>query len=65
MPITKVEESVPAETGYKYTGTFTATAGQSLKLETSPSGEEHIDDEVPTGKVWSVSVHITVTENDA
>lgn len=65
MAITKIEESIPAQAGYKYTGTFTATAGQKLRLRTTAGGEKYIDDTVPSGKVWSVSVHITVTESDA
>ena len=41
------------------------TAGQSLKIETSPNGEDVLDIECPAGKAWSVQVDVTITETDA
>jgi len=40
-------------------------AGQSIKLETSPDGEEPVNETCPRGKAWSVKVFIIVTETDA
>ena len=39
--------------------------GQSLKIETSPDGEEVLNAECPAGKAWSVQVDVTITETDA
>lgn len=41
------------------------TAGQRLTVETSPGGAEILDEEVPTGKVWTVKVSVSVDEADA
>ena len=38
------------------------SAGQSLKIETSPDGIEIIDVQCPEGKLWSVTVSVTVSE---
>ena len=45
--------------------TVAVTAGQSLKIETSPNGGEVLDAECPAGKAWSVKVDVTITEVDA
>jgi hypothetical protein len=44
---------------------FDLNAGQKLKIETSPNGEEILDVEVPVGKKWSVHVAVTISETDA
>ena len=44
---------------------FEATAGQSLKIETSPGGDDIMDAEVPAGKKWAVSISVQVSETDA
>ena len=41
------------------------TAGQSLKIETSPDGEEVLGIECPAGKAWSIQLDVTITETDA
>ena len=41
------------------------SAGKSLKIETSPDGEEVLNAECPAGKAWSVQVDVTITETDA
>jgi hypothetical protein len=41
------------------------TAGQLLKIETSPGGGEILDTAVPAGKTWQVEIQITVIETDA
>ena len=40
-------------------------AGQSLKIETSPDGEDILDIECPVGKVWKARVIVEITETDA
>ena len=40
-------------------------AGKSLKIETSPYGEEVLDVEVPVGKAWYVEISVLITETDA
>lgn len=64
MTIEKSARSIK-NTEYSASGSFTATAGQTIKLETSPGGEEIFTDDVPAGKVWSVSTRLVITETDA
>jgi len=47
------------------TGYFSMEAGKRLKVETSPRGEEILNEQVPAGKVWSVVVSVSITELDA
>jgi hypothetical protein len=42
-----------------------ASAGQVLKIETSPDGEEILDETVPAGKSWEVTVRVDIVETDA
>jgi len=43
----------------------TCSAGQSLKIETSPGGAELLNLECPAGKQWSnVRVNVQITETD-
>lgn len=44
---------------------ITVLAGQSVKIETSPGGEEILDVECPEGKSWSVRIIVEITETDA
>lgn len=39
-------------------------AGKSLKIETSPGGEEILDVECPEGKVWSALVFVRLVQTD-
>jgi len=39
-------------------------AGRSIKIETSPGGEEILDVECPVGKSWSVRVIVEIDETD-
>lgn len=63
--ITLITKTVPQKVVIEGMGGFTATAGQSVKLETSPAGQDIIDEEVPAGKVWRVYLSITINEEDA
>jgi len=50
----------------KYGGTeVSCPAGRSLKIETSPAGEDLLDAECPAGKVWTVRIDVQITETDA
>ena len=40
-------------------------AGEFLKIETTPQGEEVLNVEVPTGKAWYVELSVLITETDA
>ena len=44
---------------------FDLAAGQSLKVETSPKGEDVLNATVPSGKAWHVHVAVTIQEVDA
>ena len=47
-----------------YQGAVSMVAGQELKLETSPDGEELLSLTCPEGKVWRVSVRIDLKIED-
>ena len=58
-----ITEPAVKETSLKYgTARFSMAAGKSLKVETSPQGEDILDVTVPQGKLWEVSVDITIRE---
>ena len=40
------------------------SAGQHLKIETSPGGEEILDEQVPDRKQWSVRIIVEIEEED-
>ncbi len=48
-----------------YQGVASMVAGQGLKLETTPDGEELLSITCPEGKVWSVSVRVDLAIDDA
>jgi len=37
-------------------------AGKSLKIETTPGGEEILNAEVPAGKTWSTIIIVEISE---
>lgn len=45
--------------------TIAVAAGQTLKVETSPDGEEVLEVTCPAGKAWLVSIVVDITETDA
>ena len=57
-------EAAPAGTMKTGHDSIPMTAGKSLKIETSPDGEEVLDIECPAGKAWSVRLDVTITETD-
>ncbi len=44
---------------------FEVSAGKSLKIESSPKGEEFFNLEVPKGKKWTVTLTVLISEEDA
>ena len=46
-------------------GGIVITAGQSLKIETSPGGYDILDAEVPAGKQWTAVVSVSIDEEPA
>lgn len=44
---------------------FSLATGKTLKIETSPNGEEILDLTVPVGKSWDVSISVSINETDA
>ena len=48
-----------------YQGVVSMAAGQELKLETSPAGEELLAITCPEGKVWFVRVRVDLQIDDA
>ena len=48
-----------------YAGSAMVAAGKTLKLETSPQGDDLLGIECPEGKSWMVYVRLEVCESDA
>ena len=55
------DTSVAAKTMYSGRGTCTVSAGNDLKIE---ADNDVLRAEVPAGKVWAVSIKLTVVETD-
>jgi hypothetical protein len=45
--------------------TVEVAAGQYITVETTPEGEELLNEQCPAGKVWSVTTTIVINETDA
>jgi len=54
----------PARIQYQGDGTFNIPGEQSLIIETSPGGLDVLDEEVPSGKRWIVTIRLSITEQD-
>jgi len=65
MAITLGETEVSAKTVLDGFDEVDLGAGKSLTIETSPSGEEILDETVPIGKTWHVYLSISIIETDA
>lgn len=59
-----VFNETPAYKSGSNTDQFDLLAGQSLKIETSPNGEEILNIEVPVGKKWTVIISAFIREED-
>lgn len=60
-----VQEIKPIKKGRTDTITKIVSAGQSVKLEISPDGEEIAAGIVPEGKVWEMDFVFAIVERDA
>jgi len=60
-------EQVAYAATWTHTGeqVFMASAGQFLKIETSPGGVEILNYECPAGKAWTVHVTVSISETNA
>lgn len=52
---------------YQYKGEqhVNVSAGQSIKIETSPDGVEVLDMACPAGKKWTAHIFLYIDETDA
>lgn len=57
-----VRATIPSKTLLNGTATFIVEAGKRFVIETSPGGKEILDQLVPAGKVWTVTLQIAITE---
>ena len=64
MTIVLEDTIVPHATKYG-SEEFEVLAGKTLKIETSPTGEQHLNVSVPAGKKWAVEVTVQIVETDA
>ena len=65
MAITLKTDTIPArlETSHSAgAATFSLAAGKSLKIETSPDGDEYLDIEVPEGEAWVVTIEVVINK---
>lgn len=58
-----VNTSQPAKTQLTGRETVVIPGGKSLKIETTPDGQEILNAPVPTGKTWTVQFNIEIVEN--
>lgn len=65
LPEGVIREAVPEALVRYAFQTIQVEAGTSLKIETSPGGEEVLDVTVPAGKKWTVGLAVGVVETDA
>lgn len=40
------------------------TEGQTLKIETTPNGEDVLEETCPQGQTWTVNMHIEISITD-
>ena len=57
-----IQNTRTSATWYYGDGTFQASAGQSVIIETSPDGEEVLSAVVPDGKTWTVHITLHIEE---
>jgi len=65
MAIVLGDASYPAVTRYAGMDTVVLPAGKTIKVETSPDGEEILNEEVPVGKSWTIQITVYVIEENA
>ena len=63
--VTPAKPAVAQKVAYAgQAGGIEVTSGQTLKIESSPAGEEVLSAEVPAGKKWTVYVKVDIQESD-
>jgi len=62
--ITQVIPAIESVTNYVGSGKFEVDSGKSLKIETSPRGEDILDLTVPSGKKWEILLKLHITETN-
>ena len=65
MELVETVVAVAATLQYTGLGSASLAAGQSLKIETSPDGEDVLDVECLVGKAWVAEVTVVINEVDA
>ena len=61
---TQTNAAVEEEKVHTGSESFTISAGKKLKIETSPQGSEILSITVPEGKVWKVTLTISISETN-
>jgi hypothetical protein len=56
-----VEVSPAGEMKLATAGVYSVPSGKTLKIETSPRGENILSAQVPQGETWHVNISVTVT----
>lgn len=65
MAITLAEISITPKVHKDGNDTITLPPGKTMKIETSPDGEEIMNETVPAGKQWTITVGVHIVETDA
>ena len=68
MAITFKTDTIPARAETSHSAgadTFSMAAGKSLRIETSPDGDEILDVEVPEGESWVVTIEVVIKKTVA
>jgi len=60
----ELKHTVTKNTQYLGQQAFDVSAGQSLKVETSPAGLDILNAECPAGYEWHVEVSVHVTQHE-
>lgn len=50
---------------YGAQGSFEVEAGKGFRIQKGPPADDQLVAECPEGRVWQVSIHVTVEERDA
>ncbi len=64
MPTIQKSTFVIKNHAYRAAGDFEVAAGQQLKVESSPGGEDIFQDTCPEGKHWKVNMVLYIEETD-
>ena len=68
MAIIFKTDTIPARVETSHSAgstTFSLAPGKSLKIETSPDGDEILDVEVPEGESWVVTIEVVIKKTVA